>query len=402
MSARPWSSVLSDCMAHLHPLGSESVPRRAVLGRLLAGDILADRDYPHGDLSTMDGYAIADDRQEVYEVVGENSPGNGPGDPLETGTARRIFTGAELPQGASRVVPQEATTRDGHRLRISQHSDAAYTRRKGSEAREGDVVLKSGTRMGPVEQSLLATIGVSGVQVAMRPRVVHIVTGDEVVDPDSTGPGSSIRDSNSDLVAATLSRRGYDVAAQHRIGDDRQRTIQIVAESAEGSDVLLVSGGASVGDHDHARAALEAAGFQFLVHGVNLRPGKPVGIARRNNQWAVALPGNPVSHLVSLNLFVIPILRGLEGEKEIEPAFIEGTLYESLTMDVPRRTTLWPARAQLKDGRILLVARRFLSSGDLIGIAGVNALILFPEGIEISPAGAKALFLPLDSSWFHG
>jgi molybdopterin molybdotransferase len=231
-----------------------------------------------------------------------------------------------------------------------------------------------------------------------------------LMDPDSSfpgahlgaPPGTSIRDSNSELVKATLARRGYDLASQVRIGDDRDHTIQTVAESAKQTDLLLVSGGASVGDHDHARTALEAAGFHFLVHGVNLRPGKPVGIARRGNQWAIALPGNPVSHLVSLQLFVIPILRGLEGETKVEPQFIEGTLQTSPSAEVPRRTTLWPAIANLKNGRINLVPHRFLSSGDLIGIAGVNALILFPEGVGIPSAGAKALFLPLDSSWFHG
>jgi molybdopterin molybdotransferase len=402
MSAMPWSSVLADCMAHLRPLGSEWISRRMALGRLLLERIVADRDYPSGDLSTMDGYAIAEERRETYLVAGENSPGNGPGAPLDRGSARRIFTGAELPQGAGRVVPQEATERSGDRVTIKSHPDAAYVRRQGSEAKEGDSVLEAGIRIGPVEQSLLATVGVSSVRTAVRPRVVHIVTGDELIDPDSSTPGSSIRDSNSELVKATLSRRGYDLAFQLRIGDDRELTIQTVAESARQSDLLLLSGGASVGDHDHARAALEAAGFHFLVHGVNLRPGKPVGIARRENQWAIALPGNPVSHLVSLQLFVFPILRGLEGETKIEPQFIEGNLQAAPSAEVPRRTTLWPAIANAKDGMINLVPHRFLSSGDLIGIAGVNALILFPEGVRIPSAGAKALFLPLDSSWFHG
>jgi molybdopterin molybdotransferase len=402
MNAMPWSSVLGDCMAYLRPLGSESISRRIALGRLLLEPIVADRDHPSGDLSTMDGYAIAEERRETYLVVGENAPGHGPGAPLDRGSARRIFTGAELPRGASRVVPQEATDRNGDRVTIKSHPDAAYVRRQGSEAKEGDSVLEAGTRIGPVEQSLLATVGVSSVRTAVRPRVVHIVTGDELIDPDSSSPGSSIRDSNSELVKATLSRRGYDLASQVRIGDDREHTIKTVAESARQSDLLLLSGGASVGDHDHARAALEAAGFHFLVHGVNLRPGKPVGIARRENQWAIALPGNPVSHLVSLQLFVIPILRALEGETKIEPQFIEGTLQTAPSAEVPRRTTLWPAIANVKNGMIDLVPHRFLSSGDLIGIAGVNALILFPEGVEIPSAGAKALFLPLDSSWSHG
>lgn len=269
-------------------------PPREGAGRLLLEPVMADRDYPNGDLSTMDGYAIAEDREETYRIVGENSPGHGPGSPLERGTARRIFTGAELPQGASRVVPQELTSRDGDRLTIHSYPDAIFIRRNGSEAKKGEFILDPGVRIGSVEQSLLATVGVSGVRTAVRPRVIHIVTGDELTDPDSPSPGLLIRDSNSDLVAATLLRAGYDLAAQLRIGDNREHTIQAVAESAKECDLLLLSGGASVGDHDHARAALEAAGFQFQTHGVNLRPGKPVGIARRETQWAIVLPGNPV------------------------------------------------------------------------------------------------------------
>ena len=399
MSEMPWSSVLSECMTHLRPQGSELVPRRNALGRLLLEPVAADRDYPSGDLSTMDGYAIAEHRQEAYRIVGENSPGRGSGSPLEPGTARRIFTGAELPRDASRVVPQELTSRLGDSLTITSYPATSFVRRKGSEAKKGAVTLEPGARIGPVEQAILATVGVSSVRVAVRPRVSHVVMGDELTDPDSSSPGLLIRDSNSDLVKATLSRMGYDLGTQLRIGDERGGAIRTVTDTAKACDLLLLSGGASVGDHDHARAALEAAGFQFRMHRVELRPGKPVGIAGRENQWAIILPGNPVSHLVCLHLFVIPILRGLEGEKRIEPDFIEGILEEAPGLDVPGRATLWPARASVKSGSVHLMPHRFLSSGDLIGIAGVDALIFFPKGTAIPSPGAKVLFLPLNSGF---
>jgi molybdopterin molybdotransferase len=392
----PWSPALNACLALLPPPKSEEVSRQNALGRLLLESILADRDYPSGDLSMMDGYAVSEDVQETYLIAGENSPGCGPGRPLDPGTVRRIFTGAELPQSATRIVPQELTSREGDRLKIDSYPDTAFIRPQGSESRKGEPILEPGIRVSPVEQSLLAAVGVASIRVAIRPRVAHIVTGDELIDPDSSSPGSSIRDSNSDLVATTLLIAGYLLAGHRRVGDSREILTTAVQETAEECDLLLISGASSVGDHDHARVALESAGFHFETHGVNLRPGKPLGIARRGNQWAIALPGNPVSHLVALHLFVIPILRGLEGAKNIEPEFIEGILEQTLATEVPRRPTFWPATARLKNGAFHLSPRRFLSSGDLIGIAHANALVFLPAGMAIPPSGARIPFLSLN------
>ena len=397
MNHTPWSSVLDTCLALLSPPGEEQIARREALGRLLLETVVADRDYPSGNLSTMDGYAISDERRDTYRVAGENRPGSGPGEPLEQGTARRIFTGAELPAQATRVIPQEMTSRDEAALKIQSYPSATYIRTAGSEGRRGDVVLRPGTRISPVTLAILATFGTTSIRVAKRPRVAHIVTGDELTDPNSAlSIGSLIRDSNSDLVESTLHAASYSVALHRRVRDDRNALIAAIEEATKESDLLLVSGGASVGDHDYTRAALEAIGFHFEIHSVHLRPGKPLGVARRRNQWAFALPGNPVSHLVALHLFVVPLLRGLESEKIVEPEFVEGILQQAPSTGVPRRPTLWPARAVVKSGAFHLHACRFLSSGDLIGIARANALLFLEADIDIPASGTTVRFIPFN------
>lgn len=392
-----WSSVLDTCLALLSPPREERVARREALGRLLLETVVADRDYPSGNLSTMDGYAVSDEQRDTYQVAGENRPGSGSGQPLEQGTARRIFTGAELPLHAARVIPQEMTSRNEVTLKVNSHPTATYVRPAGSEGKKDNVVLCPGTRISPVTLAILATVGTTRIRVAKRPRIVHIVTGDELLDPDSASLiGSLIRDSNSDLVDATLHRAGYAVAHHRRIDDDQNILTAAIEEAAKECDLLLVSGGASVGDHDYTRVALESVGFHFEIHGVHLRPGKPLGIARRQNQWAFALPGNPVSHLVALHLFVIPLLRGLEGEKSVESQFVEGILQEAPSTGVPRRPTFWPARAVVKNGAFHLSACRFLSSGDLIGIAKTNALLFLEADVDIPASGTTVRFIPLN------
>jgi molybdopterin molybdotransferase len=235
------------------------------------------------------------------------------------------------------------------------------------------------------------------VIVGALPRLAHLVTGDEIVPPETVDPGFRIRDANSDLVAATLLGFGRPLTAHRRVSDDRTQTIEAMKDLTAYSELLLVSGGASVGDHDHARPALEAVGFHFETHGVDLRPGKPVGLARRENQWAIVLPGNPVSHLAVLHLFVLPILLRLEGVQEVEPQLIHGILREPLSAPIPRRHTFWPAVAAVVEGTFQVTPRRFFSSGDLTGTVGTNALLSLPVGEPIRESGHGVDFLLLAS-----
>jgi len=391
-----WESVLASCLQLAAKPGHESMVGAWALGRVLAKAVVADRDYPPGNLGTMDGYAVAALTDQPLRVEGENRPGCGPGEALRPGTARRIFTGAEIPAGAGRVVPQELTAREGDALRIVGAPDDAFVRPRGCEGRAGEVVLAAGARLGPAELAILATVGANEVEVTTRPRVAHLVTGDEVMGRSERGqPGARIRDSNSDLVAATLRGIGQMVTDHRRARDDRAETCRLVAEMAGDCEMLLISGGASVGDYDHARAAVEAAGFRFEAHGLEVRPGKPAGLARRGDQWAIALPGNPVSHLVALNLFVLPLLLALEGAPPGGPRLRRGVLDGAVSRIVPKRDTFWPAVLRWEDGQARLRPCRFLSSGDLLGIAGANALVLLRAGAAVPAPGDAIFFLSL-------
>jgi molybdopterin molybdotransferase len=391
-----WESVLASCLQLAAKPAHESMVGAWALGRVLARPVVADRDYPSGNLSMMDGYAVAALSDQPLRVEGENRPGNGPGLPLIPGTARRIFTGAELPAGAGRVVPQELVAREGDTLRIVGQPEDAFVRPRGSEGRAGETVLVAGTRLCAVGLAILATVGTREIEVTTRPRVAHLVTGDEVMGRHERGePGARIRDSNSDLVVATLRGIGQMVTDHRRAPDNREETCRLVAEMAADCEMLLVSGGASVGDHDHARAALEAAGFRFEAHGLEVRPGKPVGLARRGDQWAIALPGNPVSHLVALHLFVLPLLLALEGVPAGGPRLLRGVLDGPVSRVIPKRDTFWPSVALWRDENWWLKPCRFLSSGDLLGIAGANALVLLRAGIAPPSPGDAVFFLSL-------
>jgi molybdopterin molybdotransferase len=390
-----WITVLRDCLAEAKPLPFERVPRHLAQGRILAEEIWADRDYPAADLSMMDGYAVGAANLESYCIEGENRPGTGAGAPLPKDQARRIFTGAELPSGATRIVPQERVRREGDQLFVQEWPDSPFVRPRGREARREQDVLQKGAVLGAVELAILATVGCTEVDVVTLPRVGHLITGDEIVSPDAPLEEGKLRDSNSDLVAAILGGSGFRVALHDRVSDDRDVLFKKVHDMSGDCDFLLISGGASVGDHDHARPALEAAGYRFLAHGLNVRPGRPVGVARRGSQWAMALPGNPLSHLAVLHLLVLPLLRACAGWGDCEPKLIRGILDGPLPAEVPSRDTFWPAVVTLHEGDFHLRPGRFLSSGDLIGVAGVNALISLPSGKATPQVREPVHFLTL-------
>jgi molybdopterin molybdotransferase len=297
------------------------------------------------------------------------------------------------------VVPQENIRREGDTLFVAEWPDTPFVRPRGREARQGAKALGKGAQIGPVELAVLATVGRRDVEVFKRPSVMRLATGDEIVPPDEPLPEGKIRDSNGDLIDGLLRHVGVSIGTRSYCSDDRQRTFSNVETLAKQGDFLLISGGASVGDHDHARPALEAAGFTFLAHGLHVRPGRPVGIARRGEQWAFALPGNPLSHLVVLRLLVIPILRACSGESNVEPQLIRGVLDGEVPRETPRRDTFWPATITVHDGQLHAHPGRFLSSGDLIGTAGINGFVNLPMGQPTPAVGEAVDILPLSPTF---
>lgn len=354
------------------PLPAVAASPGTARGRVLAEPVLADAFYPSGDRSMMDGYAIrADASPGEFRVIGEVAAGALPGRALEPGETFRVFTGALLPENAERVIMQEETQRRGDIVTIAQIPEPRFIRPQGAEASPGDVVLAAGTRLGAAELAILAQVGAVAPQVVGRPVIRHLATGGEIVGPEEVPAPGKIRDTNSSLLAALLAELGLEARASQRAPDDLDALIALAAEPC---DLLLLSGGASVGDYDFGAETLRRLGFTLHFDRVNLRPGKPLTFATRGAQAAFVIPGNPVSHFVCWH---VGLRLAVERMLGLPPAWnlvqIELRGGEPLRPDP--RETFWPARVFVADGRLAVAPKRWSTSGDTFSLAGTNALV---------------------------
>jgi molybdopterin molybdotransferase len=361
-------------------------PLNRARGRILRQDVLAPEDMPAFDRSAMDGYAIdADDHSERFRVVMEVQAGQSPTQGIGRGECARIFTGAQIPPGASQVIMQEDVEREGEWMILRRRDAKMWIRRRGEDARAGDLLLAAGARLRAGELSLLAQIGLVQPLVSGWPTVLHLTTGNELVDPRETpGPGQ-IRDSNATLIAALLEQAGAHRLSHHRCGDDLAELVrQIEKYPSNYYHVLLISGGASVGDYDFGPRALAKLGFTIHFRAVNIRPGKPLVFATRERVVAFVIPGNPVSHFVTFQLAIRLALERLEGASPVwDMAKLE--LAEDLLAKPNDRETWWPARVLVEEGVLRACPLAWQSSGDLRGLLGVNALLPIAPGAS----GAK-------------
>ena len=309
----------SRILAALQPLPAEGVLAGDALGRVLSEDVVSGLELPPFDSSAMDGFAVVAGEGGESPVVGESQAGNPFGGRVETGQAIRISTGAVIPDGADAVVPIErvdvldpgAPDTGTGRIRTGPVEPGANIRRAGEDVHAGDLVLRTGSEIGPAELGMLAALGRTEVECVRRPRLAIVATGDELVPAGTPlGPGQ-IYDSNATAIAALATRAGAEVLGRRSAGDDRAATI--AALSDDSADVLCISGGVSVGPHDHVKPALAELGFEEVLWRVSLKPGKPFWFGKRDGQFAFGLPGNPVSAMVTFALFVRPALRALQG-----------------------------------------------------------------------------------------
>ena len=377
------------------PLDAVRVPLAAAHGRVLRADVAADADLPAFDRSAMDGYALgADDDSARLRVVAEVQPGAAAPVEIRRGECARIFTGAQIPPGAGRVLMQEDATRDGDWMTPQRRGAKTWIRRRGEDARRGDVLLRAGVRLGAGEVALLAQLGAVQPAVSPAARVRHITTGNELVDPSATpGPGQ-IRDSNSALVAALLAESGARLVGQARCGDSLEALAAAVENAGADWDALLLSGGASVGDYDFGARALERLGFTLHFRQINLRPGKPLIFATRGRQVAFVIPGNPVSHFVTFHVAIRLALECLESAPPSWPlAPVE--LAEDFPAPPDARETFWPAQVEIREGRLRVRPLAWQSSGDLRGLVAANALLPVAPGTGPVKAGAPVPVLLL-------
>lgn len=365
-------------------LPGAEVPLAAALGRVLARDLEAPGDSPPADLSAVDGYAIADvappARGRRFGLIGEAAAGCPFAGDLGPGECVRIFTGAPLPRGASRVLLQENVEPDANAIRVERDDGAPRVRARGENHRAGQRILSRGTRLGPLELALAASVGIAAVPIHRAPRVAHLVTGTELVPAGASAPAGQIHDANSPLIAALAAACGVELVAQQLLPDDFVR-LEAAARALPEHDVLLISGGAGHGRYDFAAPLLERLGFTLHFRSVSIRPGKPLAFATAARRLAFALPGNPVSHWATWQLFVAPVLRRLAGESVVaEPVRVAGTLATEWQLGAEEREVFWPAHVTPAGATWRVQPRRFLNSGDLAGVAGANALLTAAVG----------------------
>ena len=383
--------AVGEIRSRCRPLPSVRVALAEAFGRVLRETVCATEDWPDADRSTRDGYAmLAGDPAESYQIVDTLHAADWRPRQLQPGETVRVATGATLPCGGLRVVMQEQVERAGDRIRVVKPDTAANVRLRGEEVKAGQAVLPAGARLSAGALALLAAAGCGQPLVSPRLRVAHFTTGDEIVRPDQTPQPGQIRDSNSILIRGLLQQFPCDVeqghlpenfaAAKLLIGN-RQPAIR-------NTDLLLVSGGASVGEKDFTRPLLEWLGYEIVFSQVNLRPGRPLIFGVHGPQVAFGLPGNPLSHFVCFHLFVAAALARLAGE---EPSpFLPARLAARLNDAACPRETLWPALLDPAG----LHPLNWASSGDLTCLAQTNALIRVPANLDSLAAGAMVDFLP--------
>ncbi|MFL5925809.1 MAG: gephyrin-like molybdotransferase Glp [Gaiellaceae bacterium] len=381
--------ALALVLARAAPLSPEDVPVARAAGRILAEPAAAATDLPPFDSSAMDGFAVrAADTPGRLSVVGQSAAGIPAQRELGAGEAIVISTGAVVPAGADAVVPVERTTGD---VEVERVVPGDNVRPRGGDVRAGAVVIAAGSVLTPAQVGALAAAGIASVRCRRRPRVTLLATGSELRPPGQPLAPGEIYESNSVLLGAQLASAGAEVTVLDPVGDDAAATRDALERGLE-ADVLVTSGGVSVGPHDLVRAALAALGAEEVLWRVAVKPGKPIAFAVRDSTLAFGLPGNPVSSLVDFELFVRPALLALQGAGDPGPVYLPGRLGSPLRRN-EHRDELVRARTLVARDAVVLEPLRGQESHMIVRSAEASALVLVPHGLGVVPEGAFVRYL---------
>jgi molybdopterin molybdotransferase len=390
---------------------TESIDLKLATGRILATEISSRLDFPHWDNSAMDGYAVnfADVRSSnskhpvTLEVVEEIPAGYQPQREIQSGEAARIFTGAIVPAGADTIVMQEHTQRvQKNFVKIQVAPTAkAFIRYRGEYAKIGDPLLAQGTVLNPPEIAILAATGCSEITVYRQPRIAILSTGDELVSPNQPfdfaqgtplNPGQIV-DSNQYAIAAFVRQSGGIPICLGIVPDDRPKLTAVMLEAISSADLVISTGGVSVGDYDYVEEILAELGGDIQIRAVAVKPGKPLTVAKfdRNSHPVIyfGLPGNPVSALVSCWRFVQPALNKLAGlpQSRWQPTWLNAITTQDLIADGKRESYLWGKLNLIEGHYHFTLSGGSHSSGNLINLAGTNALAMIPIDTTTISAG---------------
>ena len=399
-SLMPVAEALERVLAGVKPLPADSVPLEQAHGRVLAQDLAAQRTQPPADVSAMDGYAVrgidASKPNATFKVIGEVAAGHPFAGEIGAGEAARIFTGGVLPSGADTVVIQELVTRIGDTMTLTKPSEPGrHVRRAGYDFRRGDVLLRKGKRLTDRDLMLAAAMNYPAVPAHRRPRVAIFGTGDELIMPGAEpGPGQIVY-SNGFALAALLRADGAEVTEMGPVADriaDIRGAIRRARE--EHANILLTTGGASVGDHDLVQKALVEEGMALSFWRIAMRPGRPMMHGRLGDMQVIGVPGNPVSSYVCSLLFALPLNRTLSGRNDVHPVPLPAKLGRDLPENDERADYL---RARLTHEPQGLVATPVTAqdSSLMAFLAQADCLILREPYAAPAKAGSEVVILKL-------
>ena len=383
-------------------LPAQTVPVRDSLGRTLVVDQASRLDLPPFNKSAMDGYAVlAGDERGSYRLLETVPAGCVPSCKLEPGTTIKVMTGAPVPDGAGKVIMVEDTSANGDAVQVLRHGSASNICVHGEDVRTGDVIMRAPAVLGPVEIGNLIACGICEVEVAARPRVCILATGAEIVDsPDQLRPGR-IMNSNGPMLAALCQAYSLDVAGEWIVPDERAATAAAIRDALDASDIVLLTGGVSVGDFDYVCQALADAGLRPHFSGVAVKPGKPATFAAGDGKAVFGLPGNPVSVYLMFHLLVLRAVRLLTGG-EPESRSFEMPLAADYQRRRAERTEYIPCRLSQK-GKV--IPAKSHGSADLRALLGCDGFFVVPQGIASVCAGDVVKLIltrPLWANSFDG
>jgi molybdopterin molybdotransferase len=399
----------------VQPLNSEQdtefVDLLAASDRILASPVTSQLDFPHWDNSAMDGYAVryedvqdcSEEKPVVLEIVAEIPAGVQPQSTIQSGQAARILTGAVMPAGADTVVMQERTRREENRVIIlAAPKPQEFVRHQGTYYKAGTQLLPAGIRLQAPEIAVLAATQCTQLKVFRRPRVALLSTGNELVTPDKPLQPGQIVDSNRYALFALVKQSAAQPLMLGIVKDEPEALKQAIADAITQADVVLSSGGVSVGDYDYVEQVLESLGGKIHVRAVATKPGKPLTVATFGNDTRpvlyFGLPGNPVAALVAFWRFVQSAIKKLSGLAEgWEPTFVKALARQELRSDGKRETYVWGQLRALDGVYEFQPAGGLQNSGNLINLAQINGLAVLPVGQTLICAGEQVQVLQVGS-----